>query len=476
MTDQISAISTPERSENDCFEIGGEDFLEAGRAPSGPPNVPPNQNDCGRNDAMADIRIRIGTLLKAESVSFLLGAGASVESGGLTIGAVPFPVERTLHQAGIAGDVRPRIRRWLKVFYLAVQSAMAGEVPAARDAILVRRNKIANRDPSVAPLPVSLEEVLSMLHRWRAAVPENAERLRLDGAPKVDARRKELDECLAHATQALARHCVLPTDEKKVGLANYKALVRKLLTRPLNLKRVNLFTLNYDTLVEQAADAEGVVLLDGFVGVTRRTFRPESYDHDLYFPAETTEGRVHRLDRVLHLYKLHGSISWVTETPTLGNPYGVAAEDFEHPKTQKERRLLIYPTPAKVGETLGMPYAELFRRFAATVARPQSVLFAIGYGFGDGHVNAIIRQALAVPSFTLVVVDPKPESQFLTTLRGQKDRRVWIARGPNIGTFSGFVENVLPDLRDEEINTKVLATHRALSHPVGGAGSSSDAD
>ena len=54
---------------------------------------------------------------------------------------------------------------------------------------------------------------------------------------------------------------------------------------------MNIFTLNYDTLIEQAADAEGVVLLDGFVGTQRRIFRPESYQQDLYFPAETTEGR-----------------------------------------------------------------------------------------------------------------------------------------------------------------------------------------
>lgn len=132
--------------------------------------------------------------------------------------------------------------------------------------------------------------------------------------------------------------------------------------------------------------------------------------------------------------------------------------------------LLIYPTPAKFGETMGMPYAELFRRLAGTLVRPQSILFVVGYGFGDDHVNAIIRQALAVPSFTLVIVDPAPKSGFVTTLREQKDRRVWIAEGPTVGTLAGFVENVLPDLRDEEIRKKVLATHRALakSNPAPG--------
>jgi len=233
-----------------------------------------------------------------------------------------------------------------------------------------------------------------------------------------------------------------------------------LLTRPLNLKRVNIFTLNYDTLVEQAADAEGVVLLDGFVGTQRRIFRPENYEQDLYFPAETTEGRVHRFDRVLHLYKLHGSITWTATEPSIDDPYGVQAAAFD---PNGEQPLLIYPTPAKYGETLGLPYSELFRRFAAALARPQSVLFVIGYGFGDEHVNAIIRQALAVPSFTLVVVDPAPKNEFVKTLREQRDRRVWIAEGPTLGTLAGFVEHVLPDLRDEEIRKKVLATHRALA-------------
>jgi hypothetical protein len=266
--------------------------------------------------------------------------------------------------------------------------------------------------------------VLATLHRWRAAISKDGGRLRLDGSPRLDAKSNDLEECLNQATRALARACQLPTTDMEKGLSTHKTFIRKILTRPLNLKRVNIFTLNYDTLVEQAADAEGVVLLDGFVGTQRRVFRPESYELDLYFPAETTEGRVHRFDRVLHLYKLHGSITWSATKPSIDNPYGIEAGPYNLNATQP---LLIYPTPALYGETLGLPYSELFRRLAAAVVRPQWVLFTIGYGFGDEHVNAIIRQALAVPSFTLVIVDPAPKSDFVKTLREQEDRRVWIA-------------------------------------------------
>jgi phospholipid N-methyltransferase len=109
-----------------------------------------------------------------------------------------------------------------------------------------------------------------------------------------------------------------------------------------------------------------------------------------------------------------------------------------------------------------MPYAELLRRFAAAVVRPQSVLFVVGYGFGDDHIRAIVRQALAIPSFTLVIVDPNPQSDFVAQLRKQSDRRVWIFSGSTFGVFTGFVRHALADLRDESIRRKVMDTYRAL--------------
>lgn len=458
--------------EHSIFEIGGEDLLPRSEAND---SASSDQNDVdnrAQTEVLDEIRVRIGTLLKTETVSLLLGAGASVDCGGQLIGSIPIGVERDLLTEGITGRGSPRVGRWLKVFYLAARTTHGDDgIPWRREEILDRRERLqqlnaAGTEDNYAAqylstqLPVNFERVLATLYRWRGALPPSGGRLRIDGSPKVEARSEDLDAALLHATSCLARACNLPATGKKPALATYKTLVRKLLTRPLNLKRVNIFTLNYDTLIEQAADAEGVVLLDGFVGTRHRVFRPESYEQDLYFPAETTEGRVHRFDRVLHLYKLHGSITWKASEPCMDDPYGVEWTPFNPGVSQP---LLIYPTPAKFGEALGLPYTELFRRFASALARPQSVLFTIGYGFGDEHVNAIIRQALAVPSFTLVIVDPVPESQFVQTLRSEQDRRVWVSGGSALGDLKGFVEHVLPDLRDEEVRKKVIATYRALA-------------
>ncbi len=455
---------------NNRFEVGHVDRLARLREefPLEPTDDEALKRCRGRwEDFIKESRIRFGTLLKTDTVSFLLGAGASRLAGGVLLGNVPLTVEQILLDRGAKGS---SVADWLKLFYAAAHRLAAAKdkaiVSFEEEAILKRFSVLDGSNTASAELPVNLEDLLSMLFRWRAALPETEARLRLDGNPIIDAPSNLLDEAIRETKAALAARCVLPNEDVggPAALLVHRQFLKKLLTRPLNLKRVNLFTLNYDTLVEQAADSEGVVALDGFVGTLRRVFRPESYDQDLYFPAETTEGRVHRLDRVLHLYKLHGSISWRVSNPDWDNPYGVTASGHN---TAADGTALIYPTPVKYGESLGMPYAELFRRFAASVVRAQSVLFVIGYGFADEHVRAIIRQALAVPSFCLVIVDPEPRSWFVTQLSQQKDQRVWIVSGQELGTFSGFVEHLLPDLRDEEILKKVMATFRALGKGTG---------
>jgi len=91
---------------------------------------------------------------------------------------------------------------------------------------------------------------------------------------------------------------------KSEPLKIHKEFIKKILARPINLKRINVFTTNYDLAFEKAMDDLGVIYIDGFIGNIKRIFKPEVYNYDYYFPASTTEGSVHRLDKVIHLYKL----------------------------------------------------------------------------------------------------------------------------------------------------------------------------
>lgn len=408
------------------------------------------------SERLKETRVRIGTLLKTDNVSFLIGAGTSMKAGGIGLASIPAELERDLHKK--AAECADGDLDWLSLFY-STSSALSGQAFIFGE----RRTALAGDLGQVPKIPLNLEDYLSHLHMWRAGMPEIATDIVLNLAVggTLALSKADIDRLILEIERSLTSLVDLPTNGKEGALKDHRRLIKKTLTRPLNLRRANFFTLNYDTLLEKAADAEGAVLVDGFVGILRRIFRPESYDLDFYFPAQTTEGQVHRFDRALHLYKLHGSITWHRCAADWENPYGLFATFYNQETPEDD--VLIYPSPLKYGQALGLPYSELFRRFGSAIAQPQSVLFAIGYGFGDEHVNALIRQALAIPIFTLVVIDPAPTSDFVNKLLQLGDERVWLVSGWQLGTFEHFVERLLPDLREEEITAKVMKTYNALA-------------
>lgn len=247
-------------------------------------------------------------------------------------------------------------------------------------------------------------------------------------------------------------------------LSTHKQFLKKILTRPLNLRRPKIFTTNNDLLIEKAMDGLGIMYLDGFVGTTQRTFCPECYNYDFYFPSTSTEGKVHRVDQVIHFYKIHGSINWVTSFDSPENIYGIETKDIETIKNEnKYDEVMIYPTPLKNEFTLDFPYSDLFRRFADAITQPQSVLVTIGYSFADEHVNRIIYQALTIPSFTLLIVDPLADkNEEIKRLIALEDSRIHIISGWDIGTFEGFTKKLLPDIKELEVYEKSAKSARRM--------------
>ena len=56
------------------------------------------------------IRIQIGTLIKTDNESFLLGGGCSMSAGGVSVATVPPRMEHILLRKGVDGD---KVANWL---------------------------------------------------------------------------------------------------------------------------------------------------------------------------------------------------------------------------------------------------------------------------------------------------------------------------------------------------------------------------
>jgi len=251
----------------------------------------------------------------------------------------------------------------------------------------------------------------------------------------------------------------------------HEELLRRILLRSTTLPRAKIFTLNYDLLLERALDNLGVLYFDGFLGTINRTLRTESYHYDLYYPGETTEGRVSRVDRVLHLYKLHGSINWRRRSTAASDVMISHGE----PAEAEYGDVMIYPSPLKVTEMNGYPYSEMFRHFSSHIHQPQSILLTIGYSFQDSHINRLIYQALSIPSFVLIIVTPellapepaKPAGIYheIWRLKELKSKRILIVTGSErdgagayvrgAGTMQDFSTIWLPDIT--ELNVEANA-------------------
>jgi hypothetical protein len=168
--------------------------------------------------------------------------------------------------------------------------------------------------------------------------------------------------------------CSLPGDATP-----YHALARFIGTQRYPL--TELFTTNYDVLMEQSLEACRVPFFDGFVGSSRPFFDQRAIEEDK-IPV-----------RWARLWKLHGSINWRFNK--------TSKSVFRSTEDSDGDELLIHPSHRKYDESRRMPYfvmIDRLRSFLRTNQKPVA-LFIIGYSFGDEHLNeAIIESLSANPS------------------------------------------------------------------------------
>jgi hypothetical protein len=138
-------------------------------------------------------------------------------------------------------------------------------------------------------------------------------------------------------------------------------------------KPVELFTTNYDLLMEQAFEDCRVPYFDGFAGAHKPSFDIRAMEEDT-LPA-----------RWARLWKLHGSINWFQRRKK-----GV----FRASPNEKGSKRVIHPSHLKYEESRRLPYLAMIDRLRAFLKQPTATLVLCGYSFQDQHLNEAIMQGL----------------------------------------------------------------------------------
>jgi hypothetical protein len=239
-------------------------------------------------------------------------------------------------------------------------------------------------------------------------------------------------------------------------------------SRSASRERLHLFTTNYDRLIEFAAERLGLRVLDRFVGSLEPRFRSSRLEIDLHYNPPGIRGEPRYLEGVIKLAKLHGSIDWRFDDGVrrVMLPFGA---DETHPEAAETRvgdAGVIYPMAAKDVEVSAFPYSELFRDFSAAICRPNSILVTYGYGFGDTHINAAIRDMLTIPSTHIVIIsyDEADGRVGRFIAEAKHGAQVSYLLGPHFGDLGTLVDHYLP----KPAIDRITARHGAILQARGG--------
>ena len=236
----------------------------------------------------------------------------------------------------------------------------------------------------------------------------------------------------------------------------YQTFYQKLIFRDRSLPRPWIFTTNYDLFNEIAMDRLGIPYCNGFSGVIERRFNPSVFRYSLAEQLDISSKKWKAVDNFVYLCKLHGSINWVEDGNT-----NFPIREMQREITNEKMPVLIYPTPVKQNASFGSPYADLFREFQRQIVHEQSVLFTIGYSFGDEHINNIIFQALTVPNFRLIAFIALDAEGVPQKLRELADPRIWLIGSEGHDNkkraeyFDTFIEKFMPEAPGDKIASAI---------------------
>lgn len=224
--------------------------------------------------------------------------------------------------------------------------------------------------------PATIEDLTNYLVRYRDI---------LDTITSVDGHSLSIAEIDGWLTDIKKKIVEEVADDWEAGSYHERFLLR--LRGPRDRGPRDIFSLNYDTLLEASLDSLRLPYADGFRGTNRGWFDAGTFD-------EAGAGIAYRI------FKLHGSINWTRDADGHVRRGRNANEDAA------DEPIVVYPSEQKYLQTQFGVYETLIGRFRnrLRVAGVNNCLIVLGYSFNDEHINEAISDAVNANQSNLTVI------------------------------------------------------------------------
>lgn len=224
---------------------------------------------------------------------------------------------------------------------------------------------------------VNIEEILNHIRRIREITNEKADQ---DFIKVTGEAAKNLDKEICNQI-----YNIIEEAEGKADLKNPRKFFAWLNILNNEYSK-EVFTTNYDLIIEKSLEQSQIPYFDGFVGSYEPFFWQESI--------EQPTGKTDMTRNWIRLWKIHGSLSWFWKEDKKNNSQKIIrVGKFDNASTT-DKELVIYPSKEKYDSSRKQPFISYFDRLKNFLSSGELLFIFTGFSFSDQHINEIIFNCL----------------------------------------------------------------------------------
>jgi hypothetical protein len=224
---------------------------------------------------------------------------------------------------------------------------------------------------------INIEDILNHIRRIREITGEVSTK-NYQGISGESAKTLDIEICKIVYQIIAAKEAVADISQTKKFFAWLNMLNRDF--------SKEIFTTNYDLIIEKSLEASQIPYFDGFVG-----------SYEPFFWQESIDQFVNKNDLTqnwIRLWKIHGSLSWFWKIDPTTKAQKIIRQGKIEKIENEKNELVIYPSKEKYDSSKKQPFIAYFDRLKNYLLSGELLFIFSGYSFSDQHINEIIFNCL----------------------------------------------------------------------------------